>query len=182
MARSVSSWLSGPEPADSVDNAYPGQALGLPQVGPRSLARTGRRLAALCVDWLISYGIAALLMSLGWIPLAMLSTAVLAVWFVVGAVSVRLYGFSPGQLAGDVVEQEPVIPALDHRGGNAPQFGEAPVRPDDAAVVVDGEDPFATVVPGWAGFDPDDDFCPTWRLFDMLPEGADGWRAQFKYG
>jgi len=99
MARSVSSWLSGPEPADSVDNAYPGQALGLPQVGPRSLARTGRRLAALCVDWLISYGIAALLMSLGWIPLAMLSTAVLAVWFVVGAVSVRLYGFSPGQLA-----------------------------------------------------------------------------------
>ncbi len=99
MARSVSSWLSGPEPADSVDNAYPGQALGLPQVGPRSLARTGRRLAALCVDWLISYGIAALLISLGWIPLAMLSTAVLAVWFVVGAVSVRLYGFSPGQLA-----------------------------------------------------------------------------------
>lgn len=99
MARSVSSWLSGPEPKDSVDNAYPGQALGLPQVGPRSLARTGRRLAALCVDWMISYGIAALLMSLGWIPLGMLSTAVLAVWFVVGAVSVRLYGFSPGQLA-----------------------------------------------------------------------------------
>jgi predicted dithiol-disulfide oxidoreductase (DUF899 family) len=33
-----------------------------------------------------------------------------------------------------------------------------------------------------AGFDPDDDFCPTWRLFDMLPEGADGWRAKFKYG
>ena len=56
-------------------------------------------MAALCVDWLISYGIAALLMSLGWVPLAMLSTAVLAVWFVVGAVSVRLYGFSPGQLA-----------------------------------------------------------------------------------
>lgn len=99
MARSVSSWLSGPEPADSVDNAYPGQALGLPASGSRSLARTGRRLAALCVDWLISYGIAALLMSLGWVPLAMLSTAVLAVWFVVGAVSVRLYGFSPGQLA-----------------------------------------------------------------------------------
>ncbi len=99
MARSVSSWLSGPEPADSVDNAYPGQALGLPASGSRSLARTGRRLAALCVDWLISYGIAALLMSLGWVPLAMLSTAVLAVWFVVGAVSLRLYGFSPGQLA-----------------------------------------------------------------------------------
>jgi predicted dithiol-disulfide oxidoreductase (DUF899 family) len=33
-----------------------------------------------------------------------------------------------------------------------------------------------------AGFDPDDDFCPTWRLFDMLPEGANGWRAKFGYG
>ena len=33
-----------------------------------------------------------------------------------------------------------------------------------------------------AGLDPDDDFCPTWRLFDLLPQGADGWRAQFKYG
>jgi predicted dithiol-disulfide oxidoreductase (DUF899 family) len=33
-----------------------------------------------------------------------------------------------------------------------------------------------------AGFDQDDDFCPTWRLLDMLPEGADGWRAKFSYG
>lgn len=33
-----------------------------------------------------------------------------------------------------------------------------------------------------ASFDPDDDFCPTWRLFDMLPEGADGWKAKFRYG
>jgi predicted dithiol-disulfide oxidoreductase (DUF899 family) len=33
-----------------------------------------------------------------------------------------------------------------------------------------------------ASFDPDDDFCPTWRLFDLLPEGADGWQAKFRYG
>ena len=32
-----------------------------------------------------------------------------------------------------------------------------------------------------AEFDPGDDFCPTWRLFDLLPEGADGWRAKFSY-
>jgi hypothetical protein len=32
------------------------------------------------------------------------------------------------------------------------------------------------------GFDPDDDFCPTWGMFDLLPEGADGLRAQFKSG
>ena len=100
MARSVSSWLSGPEPAvDSVDNTYPGQALGLPQTGPRSLARTGRRLAALCVDWLMCYGVAALLMSLGLISRPCSQRRCWRLWFVVGAVSVRLYGFSPGQLA-----------------------------------------------------------------------------------
>lgn len=105
MARSVSSWLSGPEPADSVDNTYPGQALGLPQTGPRSLARTGRRFLALLVDWFIAYGLAGLAIPFGLMTADTLrytwvgSTAVLAVWFVIGAVSVRLYGFSPGQLA-----------------------------------------------------------------------------------
>jgi uncharacterized RDD family membrane protein YckC len=97
MRRSISSWLSGPEPVEPAPNSYPGQALGLPGTGPRSLARTGRRLAALCVDWLACYGVAALLMSFGLFARPMLSTAVLVVWFVVGAVSVRLFGFSPGQ-------------------------------------------------------------------------------------
>ncbi len=31
------------------------------------------------------------------------------------------------------------------------------------------------------GFEPGDDFCPLWHLFDMLPEGAAGWRAKFSY-
>lgn len=26
-----------------------------------------------------------------------------------------------------------------------------------------------------------DDFCAVWRLFDLLPEGAAGWRARFAY-
>ena len=100
MAREISSWLSGPEPAaDGPEDSYPGQRLGLPESGPGSLARTGRRLVALCVDWLICYGLAALLMSLGLISAAMLSTAVLVVWFLLGAVSVRLFGFTPGQYA-----------------------------------------------------------------------------------
>lgn len=100
MAREISSWLSGPESAGSAaPGRYPGEALGLPQSGSRSLARTGRRLAALCLDWLVGYGIAALLMSFGLISMPMLSTAVLVIWFVIGAVSVRLFGFSPGQYA-----------------------------------------------------------------------------------
>ena len=59
----------------------------------------GRRIAALFVDWLIAYGLAALAMSVGIGTMATLSTAVLIVWFVLGAVSVRLFGFTPGQFA-----------------------------------------------------------------------------------
>jgi uncharacterized RDD family membrane protein YckC len=64
-----------------------------------TLAGFGRRVLALLIDWLIAYGLAALGMSLGWWSTAMLSTAVLAIWFVLGAVSVRLFSFTPGQLA-----------------------------------------------------------------------------------
>ncbi|MET0704846.1 MAG: RDD family protein [Mycobacterium sp.] len=100
MARSISSWLSGPEAADPRQaSGYPGEALGLAQAGPRSLAGSGRRFVALLVDWLIGYGLAGLALSFGWISLSMLSTAVLVVWFVIGAVSVRLFGFTPGQYA-----------------------------------------------------------------------------------
>jgi predicted dithiol-disulfide oxidoreductase (DUF899 family) len=28
---------------------------------------------------------------------------------------------------------------------------------------------------------PGDDFCSVWHLFDLLPEGAAGWRPQFRY-
>lgn len=33
-----------------------------------------------------------------------------------------------------------------------------------------------------AGFDETDNFCPVWRLFDLLADGADGWRAKVRYG
>jgi hypothetical protein len=85
--------------ATTAPNDYPGQRLGLPQDGPRSLARMGRRVAALLVDWLIGYGLAALGMTFGIVSMATLSTAVLVVWFALGVVSVRLFGFTPGQLA-----------------------------------------------------------------------------------
>jgi predicted dithiol-disulfide oxidoreductase (DUF899 family) len=32
------------------------------------------------------------------------------------------------------------------------------------------------------GFEPSDDFCALWHLFDLLPEGATGWQAKFSYG
>jgi hypothetical protein len=98
MAREIGSWLSGPEPVKPGEEAgWPGQALGLPESGPRSLARMGRRFLALLIDWLIAYGLAALGMRLGIIGISTLSTAVLVIWFVLGVLSVRLFGFTPGQ-------------------------------------------------------------------------------------
>ena len=43
-------------PAPSPDSAadWPGKELGLPASGPRSVARFGRRLAAIAIDWVIA--------------------------------------------------------------------------------------------------------------------------------
>lgn len=111
----LGSWLSGPGPFDAGDGSdgnsrtgkYPGERLGLPEDGPGSIARTGRRLGALIVDWLIAYGLAALLMTLGVISFPLLSTAVLVIWMVIGTLAVRLFSFTPGQLALGLV----VVPA-----------------------------------------------------------------------
>jgi uncharacterized RDD family membrane protein YckC len=79
--------------------AYPGGDLGLPENGPGSLAPMGRRVVALLIDWLISYGLALLALGAGAISKAMLSTAILVIWLLLGVVAVRLFGFTPGQLA-----------------------------------------------------------------------------------
>ena len=41
---------ASPIPAD-----WPGKRLGLPEAGPRSIGRFGRRLGALAIDWGIAY-------------------------------------------------------------------------------------------------------------------------------
>jgi hypothetical protein len=46
------SWLSG-QSALGAEQKYPGQRLGLPETGPRSVAGVGRRLGALLIDWLL---------------------------------------------------------------------------------------------------------------------------------
>ncbi|BBY15351.1 RDD family protein [Mycolicibacterium litorale] len=105
MARALGSWLSGPESnrgpggPGQPPNEYPGHRLGLPDTGPGSIAWFGRRVAAMLVDWFIAYGLAALAMTVGLISMGVMSTAILVTWFVLGAVSVRLFGFTPGQYA-----------------------------------------------------------------------------------
>jgi uncharacterized RDD family membrane protein YckC len=100
MDRSNRSWLSGPGPLEpGQPQGYSGETLDMPERGPGSLARMGRRLAALLVDWLLAYGLAALGMTLGLISLRLLSSAVLVIWLVLGVLAVRLFEFTPGQFA-----------------------------------------------------------------------------------
>jgi uncharacterized RDD family membrane protein YckC len=40
------------------DRSWPGRDLGLPEDGPRSIARIGRRIGAIAIDWAISYALA----------------------------------------------------------------------------------------------------------------------------
>ncbi|TGB16240.1 RDD family protein [Streptomyces sp. MZ04] len=62
----IGSWLSGPRAAAEdagVDFGYRGEQLGLPEEGPGSVARPGRRIGAVVVDWalclFIAYGLLA---------------------------------------------------------------------------------------------------------------------------
>lgn len=109
MPRWIDTWLPGSGPAAPA-SAHPGERFGLPAEGVSSVAGFGRRLAALTVDWLLGYGITALFLG------AQVATApftVLAVWFLVTAVPVALFGASAGMTALGIrvasIGSEPVV-------------------------------------------------------------------------
>lgn len=119
--RPFGSWLSGPPPSEAGDasqgpNDFPGQRLGLPQDGSGALVGMGRRILALILDWFIAYGLAGLAVTLGLVSSERFlgsqvgSTAVMAVWLVLGVVAVRLFGFTPGQYALGLR-----VASVDHR-------------------------------------------------------------------
>lgn len=78
-----------------VDFGYPGQRLGLPQQGPGSVARFGRRLGAVAIDWigcqLIAYG----LITGG--NLAATGDWTLGLFLVLTILTVGTVGFTPGK-------------------------------------------------------------------------------------
>jgi uncharacterized RDD family membrane protein YckC len=49
--RDLGSWLQGPGASPEPSSSYPGERLGRPESGSRSLARPGRRLLGLIIDW-----------------------------------------------------------------------------------------------------------------------------------
>jgi uncharacterized RDD family membrane protein YckC len=60
--RELGSWLEPRLPASGAPAAYPGERLGRPADGPRSLGSFGRRLVALVVDWVLALLIAGWLL------------------------------------------------------------------------------------------------------------------------
>ncbi|MEU6065733.1 MULTISPECIES: RDD family protein [Streptomyces] len=100
--QAMGSWLSGPRAAmedAGADFGYRGEQLGLPEEGPGSIARPGRRLGALAVDWglclLIAYGLITDSYNKAaqvWAPLILLVLLVLTLGTVGSTPGKRLFG------------------------------------------------------------------------------------------
>lgn len=94
----MGSWLSGPRAAMEEAGAefgYRGEQLGLPEDGPGSIARPGRRLGALVVDWALCVLIAYGLITDGYSPAT--SNWALLVFFILEILTVGTVGFTPGK-------------------------------------------------------------------------------------
>ena len=80
---------SSPAPAALPPSSYPGERLGLPESGPRSIGRAGRRLAALAIDYAAAAVIAAAFFVYD-------SLAILLIFATIQIVFVPTIGGSPG--------------------------------------------------------------------------------------
>ncbi|MDC5698382.1 RDD family protein [Intrasporangium calvum] len=56
--KDVGSWLEGPSSRTGNTGEWPGQRLGLAPHGPGSIARFGRRLVGIIIDWVLALVIA----------------------------------------------------------------------------------------------------------------------------
>jgi len=103
--RDLGSWLPGSDATSGPDSTYPGERLGRPETGPGSVARPGRRLGSLVIDWAL-----CLLIARGFFgPEALQpngSLSVVGVLVVVNLVLVGTAGATVGQrLLGVQVER-----------------------------------------------------------------------------
>ncbi|MFC9908599.1 RDD family protein [Streptomyces sp. NPDC059862] len=96
--QAIGSWLSGPRAAmedAGADFGYRGEQLGLPEDGPGSIARPGRRLGALAVDWALCLLIAYSLITDGYEQAT--GNWALLIFFVLGVLTVGTVGSTPGK-------------------------------------------------------------------------------------
>ncbi|MFC5955687.1 RDD family protein [Streptomyces pratens] len=96
--QAIGSWLSGPRAAledAGAEFGYRGEQLGLPEDGPGSLARPGRRIGALAVDWALCVLIAYGLITDGYGQST--SNWALLLFFALSVLTVGTVGFTPGK-------------------------------------------------------------------------------------
>ncbi|GAA3305874.1 RDD family protein [Streptomyces cinereospinus] len=77
------------------DFGYRGEQLGLPETGPGSIARPGRRLGALAVDWALCLMIAYSLITDGYGQTT--GNWALLIFFVMSVLTVGTVGVTPGK-------------------------------------------------------------------------------------
>ena len=88
--KDIGSWLTGPD--TSGISKYPGERLGFPESGPGSMARAGRRILAIIIDWTIALLISNVFLSGN-------SMATLAVFAVEQILLIGTLGYSIGHRA-----------------------------------------------------------------------------------
>ncbi|WP_371678838.1 RDD family protein [Streptomyces sp. NBC_01276] len=96
--QAIGSWLSGPRATAEemgVDFGHPGERLGLPRSGPGSVARFGRRLGAVLIDWLPCQLIAYGLITHG--NLQTTGNWTLGLFVALSILTVGTVGFTPGK-------------------------------------------------------------------------------------
>ncbi|MDR2257315.1 MAG: RDD family protein [Arthrobacter sp.] len=106
----LGSWISGPPQLQT--QAFPGERMGRPQSGPGSLARWGRRIGGILIDWGLAYAISLIFWSGNeWVTLSLFAAMTL--------LGVCLFGHSVG-----------------HRvlGMQVQKLSGAPVRPLDGLI------------------------------------------------
>ncbi|MFF1690895.1 MULTISPECIES: RDD family protein [unclassified Streptomyces] len=94
----MGSWLSGPRATAEdagVEFGYRGEQLGLPEQGPGSIARPGRRIVALVIDWALCMLIAYGLLTHGYNQAT--GNWALGIFFALGLLTVGTVGFTPGK-------------------------------------------------------------------------------------
>ncbi|MFJ8080716.1 RDD family protein [Streptomyces sp. NPDC096205] len=97
--QAIGSWLSGPRAAAEeagVDFGYRGEQLGLPQAGPGSIARPGRRIGAFAVDWGLCLLVVCGLITDGYeVPRS--NNWAFLVFFLLSLLTVSTIGLTPGK-------------------------------------------------------------------------------------
>jgi uncharacterized RDD family membrane protein YckC len=94
VARWIDEWLTGGDGAPA--GSHPGARLGLPAEGVGAVVGFGRRFAALAIDWLAGYVLAALFTGPGALEDPNISFTVLLVWFALTAIPTAVFGATAG--------------------------------------------------------------------------------------